>query len=246
MKLLTPSDFDHTLACYVTDYIQASLLLLTGITSLLLPLQNESRRTLLVRLMGAFALPFVFLYSTLGGAVHQFYFDEEEAVFYNYMWDVGLCLGFIGFLAAGAQMYLIYFPMNKWAGISLCVVCMCTMILPWTIPEPAQFILTGITFIDVGIFFVGSIMLLKNTTSEVKKAQYKKVFAVQMIALVLVITGAACQMMKVSIDAVKFNYNALYHTANLIGLPVMFATMMFAVQYEDNYSDKNKWIYDTA
>ncbi|CAL5988422.1 Hypothetical_protein [Hexamita inflata] len=231
MIIQLPSEFDHTVGCYVTDYIQGVIFSLSAFISMCMPLQNPSRKQKMLRMSSAIGVLISSFYSALGAVVHQFYLDESSAYFYNVMWNVAGTFGFIGFIMIGLMMYSIYFTVNNIVLVGTgCLICV-SMVFPWC-TKMSVTVLTGITFIDSVIFVVSSCFVLKRAEKGVFD-KLKKLFTVQIIALVIIIAGAACQVFKWGVNE-SFNYNGVYHVCNIIGLPVVLISVTYCKWYEIN------------
>ena len=51
----------------------------------------------------------------------------------------------------------------------------------------------------------------------------------------VVLVCTACQVFKVTYNP-AFNYNAIYHCGNIIGIPILLMCVLFWVEYRDDFA----------
>ena len=117
------NEFDHTVGCYITDYILGCILLLIGILSLYNILANKlsNLNHKIWTYITAIACVFMFIYSLLGGLVHQYFLSNEDQDKYTLVWTLGAVSGFLGFSLWGFSFWFIGFGVNKIAIFVMCI-----------------------------------------------------------------------------------------------------------------------------
>lgn len=246
IALHNPSDFDHTVGCWATNYVLVFALLLSLVLSVHIWCStvrqfHTSIRNRNVRILMCIGIISILIYDVLAATVHQSFLSDFQIVVFSTIWQVSVCFGFFGFIQFGvaciisivrAPTYVILISLGL--GILMFGLCFAFSKISFTV-------LTYFTFVDIFLAIVcGCVMYAFSRKHPILSPFYRVFFGLMWSAVVLIAVGTIVQRLGADIHENYFNHNAIYHICLTIAFPFLFVTWVWTPMPDDWRPDAPK------
>ncbi|CAL5981765.1 Hypothetical_protein [Hexamita inflata] len=223
--------FDHTTACYITDYILSANIFICSAVLAVTKRKLKYKKEMVIKLLSSIGCLILSLYSLLAAIVHHKFVNNDRYKLFSNLWFASEMFGFVGFGLLFMVYCFVYFPINYVFVFVSAVLTIGMASIPWIIGE-CLFILTPLTILDIIMLVISLTLTWIKTKDSTKRKNLKIVVILQLLSISLMIFGVIAQLTQFN-EQSAFNHNAIYHLLFSVGFPLHILTLILCIDYPD-------------